>query len=338
MIKLALVMASDGKAVGGMEQQVALQARHLAMRQNIEISVFAHRAYQTLFSAPVHFYEINAQRSRRHPLLRRQLSLGLKHSQPDIIHAHGHKAAALIGQGYAASSKAKRITTAHGTKRNSKFLANMDLIFAVSKGVQHSILPLSSVIIGNAVEQRTERPTSKQTLCTQYALDIKKPLFIASGRLAPVKQYHLLMQACQQLDVNLLIFGDGPERLKLAELQTKRIRLAGYAEHMQSKMTGADALVICSSSEGFSLSMIEALQQGVLVLSSKVSGSDVLPESCIINSSDSEHLEQSLQSKLTKLAQLRSESEPAFRYAREHCMPESLVDLLMKQYHALLPG
>ena len=336
MIKLVLVIASNGKAIGGMEKQVATQARYLAMHKEIEISVLAHSAYQELFPPPIRFYNFDASRSRRNPILLWQLTRRIKQLQPDIVHAHGHKATALIGKFNHNSISAKRIATAHGTKKNSVFFATMDYVFAVSKGVQNSLLPIPSAVIGNAVEPCTAPALSKQEICEHYKLNSSQPLLVACGRLAPVKQYDRLMKACQKLDVNLLICGEGPERSRLNHLQTANIRLAGEVNQVQRMLRHADALVICSDREGFSLSMIEALQENTLVLSSKVSGSDLLPAACLIDASNSDNLRNSLQEKLTRLPELRVQSEPAFKFAQEQCTPESLVDSLVKQYHTLL--
>jgi glycosyltransferase involved in cell wall biosynthesis len=336
MIKLVLVIASNGKAIGGMEKQVATQARYLAMHKEIDITVVAHAAYKELFTAPVRFCAIDTSRSRRNPFLLWHLTRQLKQLQPDLIHAHGHKATALLAKLNKQLVVARRIATAHGTKKSSNFFANMDYVFAVSKGVQNSLLPIQSKVIGNAVEPCTASALSKRDICEQYELNSSLPLLVACGRLAPVKQYDRLMTACQNLDVSLLICGDGPERARLDHLQTPHIRLAGEINQAQRMMRHADALVISSDREGFSLSMIEALQQNTLVLSTKVSGTDLLPAACLIDASNSDTLRNSLQEKLARLPELRVQSEPAFKFAQEQCAPELLVDSLVKQYHTLL--
>jgi glycosyltransferase involved in cell wall biosynthesis len=82
----------------------------------------------------------------------------------------------------------------------------------------------------------------------------------------------------------LAVVGDGPEfdRLRLKAQATNlagSVHLAGARSDVATWYRAADFYVICSSNEGLSNTMIEALASGLPVISTRVSGSSILVES-----------------------------------------------------------
>ena len=336
-IHVLLLFASSGEQVGGLEQQVILQANTLAQLPSLKISVLGAAAYAPRFDRHIDYYTLPLKWSRNHPALLLKLYQKIHKLHPDLIHSHGHKAASLIHRMRRFVLGCPWIATAHGTKKQNRMLRHAQQVIAVSQGVQQALHPLPSTIIPNAVAPYLEARQSKPALCEEWGLDPELPLLIAVGRLAKVKGFATLMQAARTLPLNLLIFGDGPEKDYLSLRQTERIRLAGHDHTVRQRYSAADALVISSEREGHSLSMIEALQAECPVLSTPVSGAkEWLPASCLINADTPETLAECLRSKVPQLDALKLELQPFFDAATRELSPEKLAEALLNTYHAAL--
>lgn len=101
------------------------------------------------------------------------------------------------------------------------------------------------------------------------------------GRLAAVKNYHLLLQAVarlpQDLPWRLVLVGDGPERENLqatiGQLRIgARVSLLGHRDDVAELLGELDIFVLPSVSEGMSNTLLEAMAAGVAVIASDVGG------------------------------------------------------------------
>ena len=107
-----------------------------------------------------------------------------------------------------------------------------------------------------------------------------KPLLISVGRLVPEKQYRMLLEACRGLrdilDFELWIVGDGEERGALeayiAENSLSCVRLLGTQENPFPYLRQADLFVSSSATEGYGLTIQEALVLGVPVAAVRTPG------------------------------------------------------------------
>lgn len=99
------------------------------------------------------------------------------------------------------------------------------------------------------------------------------------ARLSPVKNHALLLEAAGQLDsrFHLVIIGDGPSRANL-EAQAARLGIATRV-HFTGEVVSSrnlhqhfDVSVLCSSSEGFPNSLIEAMAAARPVVATPVGG------------------------------------------------------------------
>lgn len=104
------------------------------------------------------------------------------------------------------------------------------------------------------------------------------PFIVAVGRLVPLKRFDDLIAAFARIadaypTVGLRIVGDGPARPSL-ERQVQslglglRVDFRGRREDPFAEMVGARALVSASETEGFGMTLVEALALGVPVVSS----------------------------------------------------------------------
>lgn len=113
------------------------------------------------------------------------------------------------------------------------------------------------------------------------------PVIIGVGRLIPLKQFSVLLQAIKRLrksvDARLVLAGDGPERSTLTtqakELGVQgQVDFLGFVDNPFKYMRRADVLAHPSRHEGFGLVLLEALACGTPVVATNCPGgpSDIL--------------------------------------------------------------
>lgn len=104
---------------------------------------------------------------------------------------------------------------------------------------------------------------------------------ITVGRLAPVKNHTLLLEAVADLRretaIQLDILGDGPERAALEKLAQSlgiaaHVRFLGFRNDVRAYLAHADAFVITSDYEGISIAILEAMRAGLPVVATDVGG------------------------------------------------------------------
>ena len=265
-----------GDETGGLETHFADLAGGLAALGE-RVAVIAHERYRSAFDAGVCFAPLDMTRGRRNPFLRHQLGRRIGDLAPDVVHAHGGKAAHLLA---AVRPRARLVGTVHGLKKNLAPYRRFDAVIGVSAGVVAALDHPRKVVIHNGVAS-PPAPVSPPELRTRFAIPSNHTVTLAVGRLAPVKGIAQLVRLWHEGLGHLLILGDGPERKALEALAVgKPITFAGFRADVRALMGGADLLVIASEREGFSYTMAEALQARLPVVSTPVPGAvDVLPAS-----------------------------------------------------------
>jgi glycosyltransferase involved in cell wall biosynthesis len=99
------------------------------------------------------------------------------------------------------------------------------------------------------------------------------------ARLTPVKNHALALRALQRLDedVHLLVIGEGPSRHALEELASelhvgRRVHFTGQLVERENLHQFLDVSILCSHSEGFPNTVLEALAAGCPVVATPVGG------------------------------------------------------------------
>jgi glycosyltransferase involved in cell wall biosynthesis len=333
------LLASPGPTIGGMERQVALLAGSMATGST-KAAVIADPSYANLFTqAGAQFLPLNLKRSRYNPFLLWDLANTVRQFQPNIIHAHGHKAAALCARLKRKLAETRFVATVHGTKRHNAALQNMDAIIAVSQGVADALQPLPATVIHNALPNLTEPAQTRENLCRQWQLDPTKPIIAAVGRLVALKRYDLLIEAVNKLNAQLILFGDGPKRAELEYLKGPNVRLAGHIDNVRAWLPAVDLFVICSEREGLSLAMLEALHAGVPVLSTPVSGAiELLPDTALIRNASVKGIAHAITTALDHPDTLRVSLNPVFERVQNELTPERLVAQTLTIYRKVYGG
>jgi glycosyltransferase involved in cell wall biosynthesis len=146
--------------------------------------------------------------------------------------------------------------------------------------------PVSNIaVIPNGVEAPclNSPAESRAAIRKELGLHTDAILVGSVGRLVPVKDFGLAIDAIatvrkQQLNVHLLLVGDGPERGALED-QARQIgvadsvHFAGHQEDVWRYFNAMDLYINSSQSEGLSQSLIEALAIGLPVVVTDVGDS-----------------------------------------------------------------
>ena len=239
----------------------------------------------------------------RRPGFRPQLGLEIarlaRAHRADVIHCHHYSP--LV---YAAVSRlfhrAPRIVfTEHGRlasappsakRRVANFVVARvpDAAFAVSEDLKRHLVSEgfdsgSVNVLHNGIDPGP--PASPQA-----RNDARRTLGVAPGacviatvaRLDPVKDLTSLVDAFrlvreQRLDARLVIVGEGPERTSIETLVARHglapaITLLGHREDARQLLAGVDIYVNCSTFEGISLTILEAMAAALPVVATHVGG------------------------------------------------------------------
>lgn len=273
-MRICQVMAGDEE--GGLETHFADLANGLAVRGD-SVTVIAHARYRDRFAPSITFLELDLTRGRRNPWLRRRLRRLIDSADPDVVHAHAGKAAALVA---AVAPRCRTVGTVHGQKKDLSAYRRFDAVIGVSRGVIERLEHPAKTVVYNGVHA-APAPTTRSALREMFGTSADGPVTLAVGRLVPVKAYDRLIDLWQDCPGHLLIAGDGPERARLQALaRGKPVILTGFRSDVRSLMGGADLMVFASHREGLSYALAEALNARLPVVSTRVAGAEeLLPKS-----------------------------------------------------------
>ena len=160
--------------------------------------------------------------------------------------------------------------------------------FAVSHALKDSMaeegFPASRIaVVPNGIDAG-RLPDAADRHRARAAFGVPDDAFVVGtvARLDPVKDLGSLVLAFGQLRAahprsHLVIVGDGPERGRLEAMARENglapaIFLLGQRDDARALLAGFDAYVNCSTSEGVSLSVLEAMAAGLPIVATRVGG------------------------------------------------------------------
>jgi glycosyltransferase involved in cell wall biosynthesis len=143
-------------------------------------------------------------------------------------------------------------------------------------------------VLHNAVQSRPLQSRVDAAALRQKKIDLglspDEKIILCVGRLSKekaqidmVSAMHHLRQRCPDLAVRLTIFGDGPERERIAQAVRsagleKHVVFAGHLKDLAPYYEAADVVAIPSLSEGSPNVLLEAMAFGVPVAATRVGG------------------------------------------------------------------
>ncbi|MDO6443887.1 glycosyltransferase [Marinobacter sp. 2_MG-2023] len=333
-LTVAQLIATPGGNWGGMEKHTADLAEELA-RAGHRVHVLAHPGYRHRFSHEITFHPLPVQWGRRNPLLKLRLRQMLRKLSPDVIHAQGNKAAALISAMEIPGSIT--VGTVHGTKSSHKDFDKLDGVIAVSKGILKSLSHPAKTLIHNGLKlQNKEKKTTHPVPGNQH-------FAVAIGRLEPVKQFDCLISAWASIKpaLPLYILGEGSQAEKLkAQLQRldaeSFIKLPGYEDNPTAWLQQASVCVISSAREGFPYTLVEALLVRCPVLSTPVNGAlEMLPAESLATATDVSALQTLVSAQLADPESLKKSQTACFEFASRELTLEAMATRTAAFYYEL---
>ena len=293
------------------------------LAERIEVVILAPRGARFAHNLVpgVRLVEYDSRNSRFTPLLYLELGRLLRQMRPDIVHTHFAKATEIFWR-LNRFLKIPQVATKHNP-RKGKIYNRLENVIAVSQGVAESIVHNRVRVIYNGIRPVPVAPAGKNPVFTIRAV----------GRLDRIKGFDRLIRAVAKLDFDfrLEIAGEGEERDALAALidslgLEQRVRLLGFREDIPELLAGADLQVMSSSSEGFSLAMVEALFYAPVFISTRVSGcSEILDPRLFAEEGD-------LAGKITEVRNRYDDYREIFRRVRERFVDRLRIDRIAQDY------
>ncbi len=155
-----------------------------------------------------------------------------------------------------------------------KFIGITDKIkddFEVLYGVKDK---LTVIYNGRKNLSPTEQFVTVKTEVQQYKINSDTKIFIAVGRLFKQKNYPLMLRSFRELtskNIVLLILGFG-DKNQFRNITPSNVHFLGARSNVCDYLMCADAFCMSSSIEGMPISIIEAMNVGLPVLSTNVGG------------------------------------------------------------------
>jgi glycosyltransferase involved in cell wall biosynthesis len=283
--------------IGGAERQVILLAKGL-LRRGWRVTVLAlsgtgGTAAAELSKNGVGFLSLEMRKGLADPRGWIRFNRWLRQERPDVVHAHLPHAAWLARWsrlGLSAFQAPALIDTLHSSstgawrRRLGYRLSNWlpDKITAVSLAVAQTHLAAGMVSLGkltvlpNGVDVDTWRPDAAVRREIGAGDEF---LWLAVGRLDPVKDYATLLQAMTKLPerARLFIAGEGPLQDDLHQLSARlglehRVRFLGFEPSVKRWMQAADGFVLSSRWEGLPMALLEAAACALPAVATDVPG------------------------------------------------------------------
>ena len=276
---------------GGMERVLTLKANALAERPGCEVHVIAAslRGRKPCFplSPEVHLHDLGVREHLRPRLFRRKLSAVLKEIRPDVtISLSGRELRFLpsIGDGSAKVAEFHfprekffykyghlpfgKAYAAFRTRRLERMVSRLDGFVVLTKK--------------DCEDWRTRIAFTEQiynpvTFTSEEKSPLEEKRCIAVGRLNYEKNFSDLVKAWKSVaqecpDWRLDIFGDGPLRERLSKEIAAAgldgiVRLMGRTQDIRRELLGSSLLVMTSRYEGFPMTLLEAAEAGLPLVS-----------------------------------------------------------------------
>lgn len=103
--------------------------------------------------------------------------------------------------------------------------------------------------------------------------EAKEPYFLILSRLSAWKRIDIAIQACNELNVRLLIAGEGPAKKRLEKMAGGKVRFLGYVtEDEKKKLLKNCIALIFPQNEDFGITPLEAMASGRPVIAYKDGG------------------------------------------------------------------
>ncbi len=309
----------------------------------------------------------------------------IKEFKPDIVHTHASKAGA-IGRLAAASCKVPVIVhTFHGHVFKGYFSGFKTSVF---KTIERYLSKKSSAIVAISEIQKKEL-TQEYKVCDaakthviklgfdlqrftenkeekrkdfrkKYLLQDNELALVIIGRLAPIKNHYLFIDAVEYLTkssdkkIKAFIVGDGETKNELINyIKEKDLSFAtqpnadclftftSWIREVDVALAGADLVCLTSKNEGTPVSLIEAQAAGKFIITTNVGGiKDILNPKCglLSEANDTETYKKNLLHAVTNFEEISSTATIASEEVIKEFSYTRLCKEMDELYRKLLKG
>ncbi|MGI8497942.1 MAG: glycosyltransferase [Gemmatimonadaceae bacterium] len=359
--------------IGGSELN-ALRSAELLDRKRFELLVICLRKSGPLMARyaaagiPVHSFPISNLYGLRTVRQGYRLARFLRHERIQIVHTHDIYTnifvtpwARLAGVRVVIASRRwwQSLTRRHHRVANGFAYRMAHCVLANSPAVAASVSAVEGIpstrvsVISNFVtESAFAAPTAQLIATWRRELDLPDEALIVGSvaRLVPVKDHASLLRATALLrprlpQLRVVLIGDGECRTRLEELAavlgvSDIVRFAGQRVGAANLHHLFDVSVLCSTSEGFPNSLVEAMAAGKPVVATAVGGStDAVCDGetgLLVPASDPERLAWAIGQFLLSSDLRRDMGAAGRQRARAHYGAESVMASLESLYERLL--
>jgi glycosyltransferase involved in cell wall biosynthesis len=276
------VLLVAGPAAGGLKRHVERLAACLPTR-GVELAVAAPAgsAYGAVPAFPFELGDRPRPALDLHAL--QQLRRAAARWQPDLIHAHGVKAAIICLLAFP-HRRPHVVVTYHNRWLGGPLTLPLRLLaprahasIAVSEAVRaslsdHGIQPAGLRVIRNGIDPELFSPREGARREQPFT-------YLFLGRLTEEKGIPLLLEAARGLegrvDLRIEVAGDGPLRTEVESAASRMGSVLAYLGHQAEVLPlfqHADAVLMPSLSEGLPMTALEGMACGLPLLTSAVGG------------------------------------------------------------------
>jgi glycosyltransferase involved in cell wall biosynthesis len=283
--------------VGGAERQVLALAgglRRRGWRVSLVLLSGLGAAASELSASGISLHSLGMRKGLADPRGWLRFHRWLRHERPDVVHAHLPHAAWLARWSRLFAPVPVLVDTLHssaigGRGRRIGYRLSRQFphcVTAVSHAAASAYLQAGMIragrlaVVPNGIDVAEWHPYPSARTAIRRELGLGDAfLFLAAGRLEPVKDYPTLLHAMARVHASafLLIAGDGWQREELAALAARlglagRIRFLGFQSELRPWMQAADAFVLSSRWEGLPMAVLEAAACAVPAIATDVPG------------------------------------------------------------------
>ena len=239
-------------------------------------------------------------------------------------------------------------------RRRLELLARRSHFIALSEEIEVELLEAGAAksriwLVPNGVDisfYRPPTPDDRRRLRTELALAEETFYAVFVGRLHPVKNVQLLLDALVRApEIELLLVGDGAERPMLERRASdlgvqQRVRFVGFSDRVPDYLRAADAFVLPSLAEGMPNALLEAMACGLpCVASCRAAGVPRLlgeGRGLSVDPTDAEGWAAALLVLADDAAQRRALGAAAGRYVHREQSLDRIVDRLRDVYREIV--
>lgn len=256
-------------------------ANEMSLKSGVEISLLVPKDAKFLerVASGVNVILYQTSDNKFNPFFYFELYKIFRSNKFDIVHTHFSKASAVFHRLHHFISST-HVATKHNP-RTGRVFNNLKNVTAASEAIRNSISVKNVQMIYNGITPSQITPSNGNDIFSMVAI----------GRLDKIKAFDILINECAKLDFDfrLDIIGDGEEKEALTKLISSlkledKINLVGFQTDIPQRMQNADIVVMSSHSEGFPITMLEAIFYAKLFISTEVGGcNEVLPKQFLID-------------------------------------------------------